>query len=154
MTTQGSLLLDFVNQVRYAQHMAPLGSLTVRGAHAGDEEGCILAQAMGCGVGGASDRDWEAKGRWVLMLPDVETARAVARVTGEDWRPGLCEVALPELVLDFAVAFYFDLVEKDGFGRARSWLVPRNGDDLDEGFDQFFLPGMEDRDELSSLLAA
>lgn len=113
------------------------------GADPDDERGCILAQAMQCGVGGSTDPQWGADGRWVMRFGDLWTARTVGVVTGQSWLADPLEVVLPSELVDFAVSFSVGEVEADGIGFVRSWRVPNDADDPAAGIRRFVMPGME-----------
>jgi hypothetical protein len=146
MTDTPIRLLAFINRVRGVQELAPLPWLVMLGTDPGDERGCILAQAMECAIGGSTDPDWAAEGRWVLRFSDRWTARTVAIVTGQPWRPVRLEVELPQELVDFAVSFSVGEVEQDDIGFLRAWRVPADVDNPAAGMWRFVMPGMEDVD--------
>jgi hypothetical protein len=100
MTDPETQLLAAANRVRAVQELEPLRCLVVLGAEPGDESGCVLAQAMQCAMGGASDPAWAAAGRWVLRFHDRWTARIVALELGREWHLEYFEVEAPELLVD------------------------------------------------------
>jgi hypothetical protein len=143
MTDQGTQLLAAVNRVRAVQELEPLRCLTMLGAAVREEDGCVLAHAMQCEMGGASDPAWEADGRWVLRFRDCWTARIVALELGREWEPEHFEVQAPELLVDFAVAFELGEVEPDEFGFVRAWRVPAGEDGSTDEWCRFVMPEME-----------
>jgi hypothetical protein len=143
MTDPGIQLLAAVNRVRAVQEPEPVVCLALHGAETGSEDACILAHAMQCAVGGASDPAWAAAGRWVLGFRDRWTARMVALELEQAWHPGYLEVEAPELLVDFAVAFELDEIEPDEIGFVRAWRVPTGDDDDASERCRFVMPGME-----------
>jgi hypothetical protein len=125
------------------QELEPLRCLTMLGAETGDEDGCVLARAMQCAIGGASDPAWAAAGRWVLRFHDRWTARIVALELGREWHPEHFEVEAPELLVDFAVAFEFGEVEPDEIGYVRAWRVPAGDEGSTDEWCRFVMPEME-----------
>ena len=117
-------LLGFVNVVRSARCLSALSRLVVVGTDADDEEGCVLARAMCCSVGGSDEPCCAQSGQWVMRFADRVTARRVALATGSEWLTASCEVALPVALVDFAVSLHFGLVETDEHGELVAWRVP------------------------------
>ncbi len=144
MDGQGTYLLTFINEVRAVREMDPLQYLNVLGANPDDEQTCVLAEAMVCPVGGSAHPKWMSAGRWVLRFEDLWTTRTTGIVTEQAWLPEPLEVQLPDALVDFAVAARYDLVETDELGYIGAWLVPRDGLDLDRGFERHAMPGFED----------
>lgn len=139
----GTQLLRFINQVRGVQELGSLRYLNLLGTDPFDEQNCVLAQALNCEVGGSANSTWDAAARWVMRFDDLWTTRTVGIVTEQEWLPDAFEVRLPDVLVDFAVSAQHHLIETDDQGYVRGWLVPRDGHDLEQGFERLEMPGFE-----------
>lgn len=140
----GTRLLRFINQVRGVHELGMLRCLNLLGTDPFDEQRCVLAQALNCEVGGSANPTWDAAAHWVMRFDDLWTARTVGIVTEQEWLPDVFEVRLAERLVDFAVSAHHDLIETDDLGFVSAWFVPRDGHDLEQGFERFVMPGFEE----------
>jgi hypothetical protein len=99
-------ILKFINIVRHELGLPPAAGFEVGQAERGSESSCVLALAMGCTIGAASNPDLEdGTAVYVMRFPSTDTAIRVAAATGCDWCEPLPSVVLPAALADIACAF-------------------------------------------------
>lgn len=99
-------VLQFISAVRFTVGLPPTVGFDHSRARRGSETDCLLALALGCEIGAASDPSVDdGVPQLVMRFPSIDTARKVAATTGCAWCKPLPAVLLPATLADIAVAF-------------------------------------------------
>lgn len=118
-------ILQFINIVRAALGNPPAVAFDLSDAEPGSESECVLALALGCEIGAASDPDYDGGApQFVMRFPSIPLAQRVARATGCVWCEPLPCVLLPDTLADI-VAGFDDGAAIDSTAWYRTPLRPR-----------------------------
>jgi len=99
-------VLSFINTVRGAVGLPDAIAFDLTAAERGSETACVLALALGCQIGAASDPDYDTgTPQLVMRFPSVPLAQCVAAATGCLWADPLPCVLLPDVLADIAACF-------------------------------------------------
>lgn len=123
-TDLGERVLAFINRVRTIQELDELSAIDLKNTIPDDMSRCVLARAMQCEIDGARHPAWASDHRWVMRFADRAMARLVGIVTEQEWAGEHREVALPEDLVDLAVAAHAGVLLSDEPGFLRGWWVP------------------------------